>query len=97
MVFPERLRVECAGRDGNQAKYRHGGAWSLSCCGRPEATGSAALPGGAFDVASVAKVELPVMGLTDAKSWQCGRSSVVEHQLPKLSVGGSIPFARSTT
>jgi LacI family transcriptional regulator, galactose operon repressor len=25
----------------------------------------------------------------------CGRSSVVEHQLPKLSVEGSIPFARS--
>jgi hypothetical protein len=24
-----------------------------------------------------------------------GRSSVVEHQLPKLSVEGSIPFARS--
>ena len=26
---------------------------------------------------------------------QRGRSSVVEHQLPKLSVEGSIPFARS--
>jgi hypothetical protein len=25
----------------------------------------------------------------------CGRSSVVEHQLPKLSVVGSIPIARS--
>jgi hypothetical protein len=30
--------------------------------GGREATGSATLPGGAFDVASVAKVELPVMG-----------------------------------
>ena len=29
-------------------------------------------------------------------STQCGRSSVVEHQLPKLSVEGSIPFARSS-
>src|SRR5262249_51907604 len=29
------------------------------------------------------------------KSIYCGRSSVVEHQLPKLSVEGSIPFARS--
>ena len=25
----------------------------------------------------------------------CGRSSVVERQLPKLNVGGSIPLARS--
>jgi hypothetical protein len=30
-----------------------------------------------------------------AKSLKCGRSSVAEHQLPKLSVEGSIPFARS--
>jgi hypothetical protein len=27
----------------------------------------------------------------------CGRSSVVERQLPKLYVEGSIPFARSNT
>jgi ribosomal protein L36 len=30
-----------------------------------------------------------------ASTHGCGRSSVVEHQLPKLSVEGSIPFARS--
>ena len=30
-----------------------------------------------------------------ASSLICGRSSVAEHQLPKLSVEGSIPFARS--
>ena len=29
------------------------------------------------------------------KTGGCGRSSVVEHQLPKLSVVGSIPIARS--
>jgi hypothetical protein len=31
------------------------------------------------------------------KQRQCGRSSVVERQLPKLYVEGSIPFARSIT
>src|SRR5438876_11940718 len=31
-----------------------------------------------------------------AMALKCGRSSVAEHQLPKLSVEGSIPFARST-
>ncbi len=30
------------------------------------------------------------------KRWLCGRSSVVERQLPKLYVEGSIPFARSS-
>jgi hypothetical protein len=29
------------------------------------------------------------------KRFPCGRSSVVERQLPKLYVEGSIPFARS--
>jgi hypothetical protein len=31
------------------------------------------------------------------KGYHCGRSSVVERQLPKLYVEGSIPFARSST
>ena len=31
------------------------------------------------------------------KRSQCGRSSVVERQLPKLYVEGSIPFARSNS
>ena len=34
-------------------------------------------------------------GLHSHRGWRCGRSSVVERQLPKLYVVGSIPIARS--
>ena len=37
------------------------------------------------------------IGAENQESSDCGRSSVVEHQLPKLSVEGSIPFARSNS
>ena len=38
-------------------------------------------------------MEEPRLGVVEEK-WR-GRSSVAEHQLPKLSVVGSIPIARS--